>query len=108
MPKQNEIDQTVERIGQLPDGGRVWHNERQYQYEAGKYSTLEVDDLKALCNAYTQLKADLATERQRFYKELLAIYDGDCVGDQQTAFENWFENEFHVEVYVGAAAIGKE
>lgn len=56
----------------------------------------------------TQLKADLATERQRFYKELLAIYDGDCVGDSLTAFENWFENEFNVEVCADAVAIGKE
>ena len=60
---KNEIDQTVERIGQLPDDakyGAMLHYVTKD--EDGNYvanDAIVISDAKALANAYTQLKAEM-------------------------------------------------
>lgn len=62
---KNEIDQTVERIGQLPDGENLhWWDKESQTWLPEPEDALLSDELKDLRTAYTQLKADLATARQ--------------------------------------------
>lgn len=64
---KNEIDKTVERIGQLPEENckRIWINYRTPDGTIySNYVSFEVADLKAFATAYTKLKADLATAKQ--------------------------------------------
>lgn len=59
---KNEIDKTVETIGQLPDDAECLYVAKDDG--TGTRPFLTVKDIKALCTAYTQLKADLATAKQ--------------------------------------------
>jgi len=65
---KNEIDNTVERIGQLPDNAEVAldanHACSAECDDDSPFHRDNIQDLKALCTAYTQLKADLATAKQ--------------------------------------------
>ncbi len=58
----NEIDKTVDRIGQLPDDAQCLYVAKDDG--TGTRPFLTDKDLKALANAHTQLKADLATAKQ--------------------------------------------
>lgn len=59
---KNEIEQTVERIGQLPDDSRVMINPTGGGEAV--VTPLIGRNLRELGSAYTQLKADLATAKQ--------------------------------------------
>ena len=66
-----EIDQTVERIGQLPKGQKLksqpWLKDGGVSAFPGDFigtGDLTTDNLIELKDAYTQLKADLATAKQ--------------------------------------------
>ena len=58
---KNEIDKTVERIEQLPDGRHLIPCDHlDCEIDGG----LDTDGVKKLVAAYTKLKADLATAKQ--------------------------------------------
>mgnify|MGYP006315961345 CR=1 FL=1 len=86
---KNEIDKTVERIGQLPEENckRIWINYRTPDGTIySNYVSFEVADLKAFATAYTQLKADLATAKQGL--EHYADICSACLSPRDTHDEN--------------------
>jgi hypothetical protein len=108
---KNEIDQTVERIGQLP-GGYTIDSPPFTLFDGNireaKLFVCETSDLKALATAYTQLKADLATPSiVRAESHCVWLKDGTKVRLNCTDEGN-FELEVADTLTVTTAAIGKE